>query len=232
MSQNENNVPMRPAQFTRHRLLVRILNGTYPSGTSLPNERALAEELGVTRPTLRENLQRFAAEGWITIHQGKSTIVSDYWRKGGLSILGTLAQYGEYLPEDFIVDLLELRRVLMPAVARAAAGRAPQVLLKFLERFPDIPCEPEPTAQYDWDLQEVMAQESGNRIYPLILNDFVTLFKTLAPLYFTMPETMKASREYYAQLREALPRGPEAVEKVVYRTMVESIEFWNRLQPR
>jgi GntR family negative regulator for fad regulon and positive regulator of fabA len=232
MAENENHVPMRPAQFTRHRILVRILNGTYPPGTPLPNERSLAEELGVTRPTLRENLQRFAAEGWISIHQGKSTLVSNYWQKGGLSILATLAQYGEYLPADFIVDLLELRKVLMPAVARAAASRAPQALLKFLERFPDIPLEPEATARYDWELQEVMALESGNRIYPLILNDFGTLFKTLAPIYFTMPETMKASRDYYAQLKEALPLGAEAVEKVVYRTMVESIEFWNRLQPR
>lgn len=230
MSENENNVPMRPAQFTRHRLLIRILNGTYPSGTRLPNERSLAEDLGVTRPTLRENLQRFAAEGWITIHQGKSTMVGDYWRKGGLSILGTLAQYGEYLPPDFIVHLLELRKVLMPAVARAAANRSPGTLLKFLEQVPDIPYEPEPTARYDWELQEVMALESGNRIYPLILNDFGTLFKTLAPVYFSMAETMRASREYYSQLQEALPRGADAVEKVVYRTMVESIEFWQRLQ--
>jgi GntR family negative regulator for fad regulon and positive regulator of fabA len=232
MSEDENSVPMRPAQFTRHRILIRILNGTYPPGTSLPNERSLAEDLGVTRPTLRENLQRFAAEGWISIHQGKSTMVGDYWRKGGLSILGTLAQYGEYLPADFIVHLLELRKVLMPAVARAAAGRAPQALLKFLEQYPDIPYEPEPTARYDWELQELMAQESGNRIYPLILNDFGTLFKTLAPVYFTMPETMRASREYYSQLQEALPRGSEAVEAVVYRTMVESIDFWNRLQQK
>jgi GntR family transcriptional regulator, negative regulator for fad regulon and positive regulator of fabA len=230
MPENENNIPMRPAQFTRHRILVRILNGAYPPGTSLPNERSLAEELGVTRPTLRETLQRFAAEGWITIHQGKSTIVGDYWKKGGLSILGTLAQYGEYLPPDFIVHLLELRKVLMPAVARAAAIRSPGALLKFLEQFPRVPCEPEPTARYDWELQEVMALESGNRIYPLILNDFVTLFQALAPIYFTLPETMKASREYYAQLQEALPAGPDAVEAVVYRTMVESIEFWQRLQ--
>ena len=230
MRLNENGFPLRPAQFTRHQILLRILNGTYPSGTSLPNERTLAEELGVTRPTLRETLHALAAEGWIIIHHGKSTMVSNYWYKGGLSILGTLAQYGDYLPGDFIVHLLELRKVLMPSVARAAASRSTPVLINFLEQVPDIPYEPEPTAKFDWDLQEVMARESGNLIYPLILNDFETLFKTLAPVYFTLPETMKASRDYYAQLREALPVGPDAVEAVVYRTMVESIDFWHRLQ--
>lgn len=230
MRENKNSVPMRPAQFTRHRILVRILSGTYPSGSSLPNERFLAEDLGVTRPTLRETLQGLAAEGWITIHHGKSTMVCDYWQKGGLRILGTLAQYGEYLPEDFIVHLLELRKVLMPSVARAAASRSPQAIADCLDQVPALPYEPEPTARFDWDLQEVMARESGNRIYPLILNDFGLLFKTLAPVYFMMPETMKASREYYSQLRKALPEGPDAVEKVVYRTMVESIEFWHRLE--
>ncbi len=230
MEENNDTVPMRPARFTRHQILLRILNGTYPPGTSLPNERTLAEDLGVTRPTLRETLRGLAAEGWISIHHGKSTMISDYWRTGGLSLLGTLARYGEYLPGDFIVHLLELRKVFMPAVARAAAARAPAPLMDFLAQAPGLAYEPEPTARYDWALQELMARESGNRLYPLLLNDFSSLFKTLAPVYFTLPETMKASRQYYTRLRRALPEGPAAVEAVVHQTMVESIDFWRKLE--
>ncbi len=45
----------------------RLLDGTYAPGAALPNERSLANEIGVTRPTLCEMLQRLANEGWITI---------------------------------------------------------------------------------------------------------------------------------------------------------------------
>ena len=40
-----------------------IRRGVYPPGTRLPGERALAEELGVSRVTLRKALSRLEAEG-------------------------------------------------------------------------------------------------------------------------------------------------------------------------
>ena len=81
-------------------LLSAILDGTFEPGSTLPGERKLAAELGVTRPTLREAIQRLARDGWLTVRQGKSTVVNDYWRDGGLNVLNTLVHHGNNLPPE------------------------------------------------------------------------------------------------------------------------------------
>jgi GntR family negative regulator for fad regulon and positive regulator of fabA len=114
------SAPQRPAAYAEEALVTAILEGTYPPGSTLPGERDLAAQMGVTRPTLRETLQRLACEGWLTIQQGKATRVNDFWREGGLTVLGALVRYSEQLPPDFVPNLLEVRLALAPAYTRAA----------------------------------------------------------------------------------------------------------------
>ena len=76
-------MPIRPSIHTEHHILHRILSGAWPAGTTLPPERELAQSLEVTRPTLRETLKFLERQGWITIRHGKSSVVNDFWKKGG-----------------------------------------------------------------------------------------------------------------------------------------------------
>ena len=48
-----------------------ILEGTLKSGERLPAERALAEQFGVSRPSLREAIQKLAAKGLLVSRQGQ-----------------------------------------------------------------------------------------------------------------------------------------------------------------
>jgi DNA-binding GntR family transcriptional regulator len=50
----------KPADLAENRLLDAILDGSFPINSNLPPERDLATQLGVTRPTLREALQRLS----------------------------------------------------------------------------------------------------------------------------------------------------------------------------
>jgi len=124
--------PLRPAQYVENQIVTSILNGTYPQGSALPNERTLAEKLGVTRQTLRETLHRLSREGWVTIHHGKPTVVNNYWENGGMGLLSTMSRYSEYLPNGFVTHLLEVRSNLLPIIARLSADSAPEVLLTYL----------------------------------------------------------------------------------------------------
>jgi GntR family negative regulator for fad regulon and positive regulator of fabA len=218
--------PLRPTQYAEHILITSILSGSYPAGTVLPGERALANKIGITRPTLRETLQRLASEGWVQIQHGKPTVVNDYWLKGGLGMLGTLAKYADFLPNGFITRLLEVRVTLLPPVARLAAIHQPQKILDFLNRRPQLTDSVETYAAYDWELQLCMARESGNPIYALILNDFASIFQKMAARYFIAQKTRKESLSYYRRLAQAIERKDHSVEKIVKKAMEQSIEIW------
>ncbi|UCF94284.1 MAG: fatty acid metabolism transcriptional regulator FadR [Desulfobacterales bacterium] len=222
--------PLRPAQYVENILVTAILDGTYPTGAALPSERSLAEQIGVTRPTVRETLQRLAKEGWVKIHHGKSTVVNNYWQQGGLSLLSTLAKYGEYLPNGFVDHLLEVRATLVPTVARLAAVHHPQAILDYLRRARKIPQEAWAYGDYDWQLQMQMAKYSDNPIFPLILNDFASIFGAMALRYFSQKKARQASQSYYRELTGALTRSAQAVEVVAKQAMEQSIVIWQAIK--
>ncbi|MTL13951.1 GntR family transcriptional regulator, partial [Nocardia seriolae] len=68
-------------------LVGEVLDGELAPGAALPAERALAETLGVSRPTVREALQRLAHTGLVEVRQGGSTTVRDFRRHAGLEML-------------------------------------------------------------------------------------------------------------------------------------------------
>ena len=126
----------KPAELAEGRLLDAILSGHFPINSSLPGERELAEQVGVTRPTLREALQRLARDGWLDIQHGKPTRVRDYWHEGGLPVLAVLAQNPAGESPDFVTDLLEFRVLVAPAYTRQALETAPGKVADYLKTSP------------------------------------------------------------------------------------------------
>lgn len=54
-----------------------IQAGDYPPGAPLPSEAALADQYGVTRPTVRQGLAELRATGAITVINGRGAFVAD-----------------------------------------------------------------------------------------------------------------------------------------------------------
>jgi GntR family negative regulator for fad regulon and positive regulator of fabA len=222
--------PQRPAEYAEETLVTAIVDGTYPPGETLPGERQLAKELGITRPTLREALQRLARDGWLTIEHGKSTIVNDFWRDGGLNVLDTLVRYDLGLPATFVRNLLEVRLAMAPAYARAAVAHNPDAVRAHLRGYADLEATPEAYAAFDWTLHHTLTLASGNPIYPLILNGFVGFYEQMACRYFTAEEARAASSTFYAALLDAVERrDADAAEQITREAMQKSIELWERL---
>jgi GntR family negative regulator for fad regulon and positive regulator of fabA len=223
------SAPKRPAAHAEEALLTAIMDGTYPPGSTLPGERDLAAQLGVTRPTLRETLQRLACEGWLTIQQGKPTLVNDFWREGGLGVLGALVRYSQRLPADFVPNLLRVRLALAPAYAREAVARDAQTVAAFLAGHTHLEDTPEALAAFDWRLHHQLTLTSGNPVFTLILNGFSGFYVEMAARYFVAPQTRAASRAFYQALLGAAQRGDaDAAEQITRQVMEESITFWQR----
>jgi GntR family negative regulator for fad regulon and positive regulator of fabA len=223
------STPQRPAAYAEEALVTAILDGTYPPGSTLPGERDLAAQLGVTRPTLRETLQRLDCEGWLTIQQGKSTRINDFWRDGGLGVLSAMVRYGERLPPDFVPNLLEVRLALAPAYARAAVVRSPDMVVARLEGLVSLKDCAETYSAFDWSLHHMLTVASGNPVYTLILNGFAGFYEEMACLYFAQARARAASLAFYAALLAAArERDGEQTEAITRAVMEESIALWRR----
>ncbi len=221
------SAPPRPAVYAEKALVTSILDGTYPPGSNLPAERELAAQLGVTRPTLREALRALESDGWFSVQQGKPTRVKDFWREGGLNVLSDLVRYSEELPQDFILNLLEVRLAMAPAYGRAAVDRSPADVVAVLKDYAALPDLPEAFASFDWTLHYTLTSASRNPIYTLILNGFSGFYEQMACIYFAAPQARLVSRQFYGDLLStAREADGERAEQVIRRVMQQSISFW------
>lgn len=102
------------------RLEAMILEGTLEAGERLPAERVLAEQFGVSRPSLREAIQKLAAKGLLSSRQGGGTYVCE-------NLGSTFSDPLMHLLENNVDaqrDLLEFRHTLEGSCAYYAALRA------------------------------------------------------------------------------------------------------------
>ena len=184
------DIPLKPAELAESRLVEAILDGNFPVNSTLPPERELAEKLGVTRPTLREALQRLSRDGWIEIKHGKSTRVRDYWREGNLLILSAITRHKQALPADFVPNLLHVRLLLAPEYARLAIQNSPSEVIRLLESIQNLPDTAEDFTPADLELHYRLTVLSENPIFTLILNGFGDLYQSYGfGVFFAQPGT-------------------------------------------
>ncbi|WP_158889621.1 FadR/GntR family transcriptional regulator [Amycolatopsis anabasis] len=105
-------------------VLADVVGGELVPGETLPAERRLAEVLGVSRPAVREALQRMAHAGLVEVRQGGATTVRDFRRHAGLDLLPSLLFRGGEPDLAVVRSVLEARLIIGPEVAALAAERA------------------------------------------------------------------------------------------------------------
>ncbi|BCL71197.1 transcriptional regulator PdhR [Vibrio nigripulchritudo ATCC 27043] len=96
-----------------------ILEGTLSPGEQLPPERELAKQFDVSRPSVREAIQRLEAKRLLTRRQGGGTFVSEsLWKSFSDPLLNLLSTHSETQ-----LDLLEARHAMEGLSAYFAALR-------------------------------------------------------------------------------------------------------------
>ena len=187
----------------------------------------MAAQLGVTRPTLREAIQRLSRDGWLTVAHGKPTVVNDYWIKGGLNVLGKLVDNQSHLPTDFIPQLLEVRLHLAPAYTRAAVARAPENIAAVLDSAATLEDSPQAYARFDWHLHQQLTIHSGNPIYTLFLIGFQGFYVDVGRRYFISSEARALSMDFYNMLyRTTIRPDPDTAETLCRRVMLAALDVW------
>jgi DNA-binding FadR family transcriptional regulator len=104
-------------------VLAEVIDGGIAPGEPLPSERRLAEVLGVSRPAVREALQRMAQTRLVDVRHGGATTVRDFARSAGLDLLPRLLVRRGHIDTAVARSVLEARLAVGPAVAALAAER-------------------------------------------------------------------------------------------------------------
>jgi GntR family transcriptional repressor for pyruvate dehydrogenase complex len=154
-----------------------ILEGTLRPGERLASERELSEKLEVSRPSLREALDRLEARGLL-----RTT-------RGGTHVARFMAPLTEPLVQllrsndQVVVDYLEYRKLVEGAAARLAAERATELdrreiracldRMRAAHRLDD----PSAEAQADADLHLLLYEASHNLVVLHVMRAFSDLLR-------------------------------------------------------
>lgn len=111
-------------------LVEEVVEGDLSAGEALPSERRLAEVLGVSRPAVREAMQRLSQAGLVEVRHGGSTTVRDFRRYAGLDLLPRLLIRSGEIDPHVGRSILQARQAVAPQVAALAAENStPQAAL-------------------------------------------------------------------------------------------------------
>ena len=121
--------PIRLADTIAKQLELRILEGSLKPGDRLPPERDFAIELGVSRPSLREAMQKLVSKGLLSTRHGGGTFVTDQLEAHFVDPWQNMLSSHPLLHRD----LLEFRQMLETQAASLAAERATDIDIQRLD---------------------------------------------------------------------------------------------------
>lgn len=102
-----------------------ILGGGFGNSGRLPTERALAEQFGTARNTVRKTMNQLADEGLIERHVGRGTFVAD----------GAVRQAAGPEEEYTLGELLEARLLFEPGIPDLVVERATDEDIAVMEAY-------------------------------------------------------------------------------------------------
>ena len=199
------------------RLETMILEGALKAGERLPAERVLAERFGVSRPSLREAIQKLVAKGLLVSRQGGGNYVA---AELGSTFSDPLLHLLESNP-DAQRDLLEFRHTLEGSCAFYAAQRATPVdherlraAFDELQRCyaPNSKASRAEEGAADARFHLAIAEASHNAVLLHTIRGLFDLLKhnvvtNIGGLYLQRSETRERLREQHRQLFEAIIEG-------------------------
>jgi DNA-binding FadR family transcriptional regulator len=207
-------VELVPAhEVVTERLRHAIHIGTYLPGDKLPPERTLAQQLGVSRMTVREAIRVLRAEGYVSSRRGSA---------GGITVLDQdddVTRLRQVLVSrmDELDDNFDFRVAVEGAAARLAAQRRTKHdLARLREAYAELEQGRE-TARFraaDNVFHLAIADAAKNRLMRQAIEDVCAM--TWVPLDQVICQVFTSANEHHAQILQAIEdKDPDAAERAV-----------------
>ena len=216
---------------TRHRSLVQaivvqlleLMSEQAAAEVRLPTERVLAEQLAVSRASLREALAALVQSGVVTT-RGKA--------KYGDCSRAKVRLLAEHTPasseRELITDPLEVRRMLEPEVAARAAERATPRDLAELEQWLRLMEEGiergERVVEYDVAFHVAIAAAAQNHALTMVVQGLADSLRESRELSYWPADGAAVSCAGHRRIYDALrKRDPEAARESM-RSHLDQVE--------
>lgn len=149
-------------------------------GSKLPTEREMCESFGVSRTALREALRRLSARGLISIQKGSGMYVTEINIEDAIKTLDLY--YDLRFDKNLLSQIIEVRRIFEPEIARLAAVNRTEVnLAELQENLVEFELSDPDNTQKEADLD--------NKFHLIItkstLNPIMQI--TMEPIYSLLP---------------------------------------------
>jgi GntR family transcriptional repressor for pyruvate dehydrogenase complex len=200
-------VKKKAADYVLEEIRNRIVNGELQEGDKLPNQDEFAEQLGVSRASLREALQALTRLGAIKQRPGLGTILVSR----APTLLADHMEFPFLSDAEGVIELTETRRLIETGMIELAVARATDEEIAEIGRVMDESVEAAERgnlAEYrekDLIFHHLIAKASHNRFVTHMFQTIRQSFEEfLKEAFSAMPDKMEQSVEDHKEIYEAL----------------------------
>ena len=190
-------------------IIGRIQAREFNVGDKLPTERQMAEELGVSRPSIREALRALECMGYIRSTVGGGTYISET-TADNISLSFSAMMLTD---KQFAIDIIEVRKYLEVHMAELAAKNASKAqIARIYKTIHDMLAEVEAGGSGingDNLFHVEVARASNNKAFAVMVEIcYALLFQS--PQHqatFKIPRQLETTAEHHMAIFEAIRSG-------------------------
>jgi GntR family transcriptional repressor for pyruvate dehydrogenase complex len=193
-----------------------LQSGKFPPGTRLPSERALAMQLGVGRPALREAIKALSILDLLESRRGAGTFVK---AQDGLPAHWPEKPYLDGTQFE-LLELLEVRKMFEPRAAWLAAARALQNELREIEAarraLEAAGDDWQRVVDLDFEFHATIIRAAGNAVLTSIHEALTpAMLESRRVTARSVPDFSRMYRDHSAIVEAILKRQPDQAERAM-----------------
>jgi GntR family transcriptional repressor for pyruvate dehydrogenase complex len=196
-----------------------ISNGQLKPGDKIPSERELSAELGISRQSIREALNRAEVMGLIDVRQGEGSFILSSLNESLKPPLTVIMEEGV----ERIFDFLEIRKLIEGWCAEKAALEATEEELKdmktILDKMKKVVSKDKQWEELDLVLHRSIAKATHNIVAIHIMDALKVNFSLFFRFTKSMPSTERLDVlwQHHYEIIDAIARKEsiEAKQKVI-----------------
>lgn len=203
----------------------RLVNeGVLKPGDKLPPERELARQFGVGRSSLRDAIRTLEVMGVVESRHGAGTVIRDLDTD---TLVVPLAS-ALLRKREMVAELLEVRRMIEPALAARAARNATAEQIATMEEILARQLAKvrrgEPTIEEDSEFHAALVHAARNSVVLRVLDVLMDLLRESRAKSLQSPGRLEKSCAGHLRILRAIKRRDSAAAEAAVKKHLQEIE--------